>query len=215
MATPTKKTAKKATPKKVVKKRSTNPREADHIGARELTLFAENDRGLYDRLIRPVIISEARKVKRGTFDPVKSLISWQRVANEAAKLYGRDFGRRFDVPTRHAAARLLRDGYREEVLFEVTVLEAAKAKAPRKRKANPAEVIKNIFMIIVKKPQAKSPAGYWTGTGWDTEKAKGKRYRDVHKAHAIAQELKDKVTANGWQIGVLSAPMFSALKKNG
>jgi hypothetical protein len=64
----------------------------DDHAARELFLFATNDGDLYRQTIWPVIENVADHIARRRFDSEKAARSWERVADEAARAYHREFG---------------------------------------------------------------------------------------------------------------------------
>lgn len=62
------------------------------IESHELALYAENNGDLYRQRIEPVIKNLRRKISKGIYDPVKALMLWKYVADDAAKRYGKEFG---------------------------------------------------------------------------------------------------------------------------
>lgn len=63
----------------------------DQEAARELELYTENTRRIYDAYIIPTVRSLARKAKAGTYDKAKACKAWEHVAEAAARLYCQEF----------------------------------------------------------------------------------------------------------------------------
>lgn len=84
----------------------------DVEAARELALYIENDYQLYAQYIKPYIQCLHKKREKGTYDPEKALLGWERITTYGAKKYEKDF---LDVryyyvfsrATREEAARYL------------------------------------------------------------------------------------------------------------
>lgn len=92
------------------------------IAARELALYAENDRDIYFQNIRPVIACLNKKAARQSFDIQKAYKAWESVAKAAAIKYNKEFGTpgtpyyfMFNASTRTAAAHLLHDSFCDEI----------------------------------------------------------------------------------------------------
>lgn len=66
--------------------------------ARELTLYAVNTERLYSRMIVPIVRNLAKKFSKGIFDAEKAVDAFYPVANEAAKMYCKEFARLEDAP---------------------------------------------------------------------------------------------------------------------
>ncbi len=60
--------------------------------ARDLALFANNDREVFFFLISDAVDSLSRQYAKGIYDPYLALRSFQHVAKEAAIIYERAFG---------------------------------------------------------------------------------------------------------------------------
>ena len=60
--------------------------------ARDLALFANNDREVFFFLISDAVDSLSRQYAKGIYDPYLALRSFQHVAREAAIIYERAFG---------------------------------------------------------------------------------------------------------------------------
>lgn len=75
--------------------------------SRELTLWGENDREIYNEILAAGIYF-AKKMKKGLFDESKAVDRLYPVANYAARVYAATFGgvyyKMFDVTARYTAA---------------------------------------------------------------------------------------------------------------
>lgn len=97
---------------------------ADLEAARELELYAENTREIYDRWTMPTVDNLTRKYKRGQYDKEKAVKAWEYVAEYAAKMYAREFASPsawyviFNAATRRAVAEYLEDVYFCEYIKE-------------------------------------------------------------------------------------------------
>lgn len=60
----------------------------------ELVLYIENTSAIYEKLTKPTCQNLAKHHSKGKFDPAKALISMQRLADEGAKAYVKEFGSR-------------------------------------------------------------------------------------------------------------------------
>lgn len=90
--------------------------------ARELALYVENDAGLYHYHIEPYIKSLHKKRIKGTYDPEKALLGWERIATYGAIKYENDFlavryYHVFNRATREEAARYLQ-GFFLELVYD-------------------------------------------------------------------------------------------------
>lgn len=100
---------------------------ADHAAvldtaARELFLYATNDGDTYRERVQPVIANLAEHLASRRYDADRARGSWYRVADYAARRYGREFGqgerdglRMFPPATRRAIVNWLADYYGDEV----------------------------------------------------------------------------------------------------
>lgn len=88
--------------------------EADEIGARELILYAHNDRrfsfGSPEGRGKSVRLNLLRKLKSGKYNPELAWKAWLYVIDDAARAYNREFGTgagfgSFSLATREHAAR--------------------------------------------------------------------------------------------------------------
>lgn len=92
--------------------------------ARELELYTENTREIYEQNTMPTIENLKKKYKRGTYDREKAVVAWGYVADSAAKMYsrefssGRDWYNIFNASTRRAVAETLESVYFEEYIKE-------------------------------------------------------------------------------------------------
>ena len=100
----------------------------DKEAARELELYTENTRRIYDAYTVPTIRNLTRKAKAGKYDREKACKAWERVAEAAAKLYCKEFAEPtawhmvFNAATRRAVAANLEASYKAEYIdagFEV------------------------------------------------------------------------------------------------
>ena len=92
----------------------------DDTAARELALYIENDYQLYKQCIVPYIQCLHKKREKGTYDPEKALLGWERIATEGAKKYENEFlnvryYRVFNKATREEVARQLQESFLEQV----------------------------------------------------------------------------------------------------
>lgn len=87
----------------------------DSIEAQELSLYAVNDGRIYDYVITPVIASLRKKAVRGAYDGDKAIDAFYHVADQAARIYARDFGHRFTVQQRFSAAVDMLVAFDEEI----------------------------------------------------------------------------------------------------
>lgn len=89
--------------------------------ARELLLYAINTGRLYEHMIVPVVKNLAKKYAKGNFDSTKAIDAFFPIANEAAKMYAREFAKNpdwciiFDVTARFTVAQDMVDYYMENI----------------------------------------------------------------------------------------------------
>ena len=94
----------------------------DKEAARELELYAENTRRIYDAYTVPTIRNLTRKAKAGTYDKTKACKAWEHVAEAAAKLYCKEFAEPtawhvvFNAATRRTVAASLEASYKAEYI---------------------------------------------------------------------------------------------------
>lgn len=106
----------------------------DKVAASELEIYISNSRELTLRRLPEFIKNVARKMKRGTYDPVKSVKLWRYLVDEAAKMYAKEYGGKwnemFTVPTRNAVAMELERDYAAQIRDGnwSEILDAAKIK---------------------------------------------------------------------------------------
>ena len=100
----------------------------DQAAVRELELYTENTRRIYDAYTVPTIRNLTRKAKAGNYDKAKACKAWEHVAEAAAKLYCKEFAAPaawhtvFNAATRRAVAANLEASYKAEYIdagFEV------------------------------------------------------------------------------------------------
>ena len=92
--------------------------DVDSIAATDLVLFIQNDGQLYRQQYDPIIKNLNKKVVKKIYDREKSLKLWVALVDNGAKKYAKESGGTawnimFNVPTRKAAARELRDHFEE------------------------------------------------------------------------------------------------------
>ena len=96
---------------------TSNKEPADMDMAYQLEGYIESDGQLYTQMIVPVIKNLERKVKKGIYDYDKSLIMWERVADEGAKRYVKGLGGpAYNVATRKEVAKKLSKYYEENYM---------------------------------------------------------------------------------------------------
>lgn len=102
----------------------------DMDAARELELYAVNTGELYRRMVCPAIENLRRKASKGQYNQEKAVKLFSYTADEAAKMYHREFcgaGRYYDVfnkATRQEVAKNLEEYYREEVFYNLPTVVA-------------------------------------------------------------------------------------------
>ena len=94
----------------------------DQEAARELELYTENTRRIYDAYTVPTIRNLTRKAKAVKYDKAKACKAWEYVAEAAAKLYCEEFAEPtawhvvFNAATRRAVAASLEASYKAEYI---------------------------------------------------------------------------------------------------
>jgi len=88
--------------------------------ARELVLYAENDRELYTQSAVPIMKNLTRRFKKGTYDPALAVKLWKYHADRAAKKYGKDHGnndglKMFSPADRREAAKYFEEYWTDEL----------------------------------------------------------------------------------------------------
>lgn len=66
-------------------------KKIDNDAVRELELYAENTRQVYDACLTPTIAHLQKKYKKGVYDKGKACKAWEHVAEYAAKMYYKEF----------------------------------------------------------------------------------------------------------------------------
>lgn len=95
----------------------------DLDSVRELELYAVNTGDLYRRMTCPVIENLRKKAAKGQYDKEKAAKAFSYVADEAARMYHREFcgsGKYYDVfnaATRQEVAKRLEEYYRDDEVF--------------------------------------------------------------------------------------------------
>lgn len=88
---------------------------ANATDARELALFAVNEGTLYTRRAQPIMANLRRKIAKGTYDATLAIKAWAYLADDAAKLYAKEYGGNFNKATREAAAAEIAAHYEDEL----------------------------------------------------------------------------------------------------
>lgn len=87
----------------------------------ELTLYAVNTAELYHRDALPIIDNLARKKARGTYDEAKAIDAFYYMAQDAAKMYAKEFAhvedatKIFDVTARYTTAAGILEHYADMI----------------------------------------------------------------------------------------------------
>lgn len=81
--------------------------------SRELELFIENTRVLYDHYNNICAMLD-KKIQRGVFDHKLVWKAFYKVCNHATELYAKSFGYRFNTQQRYTVAVILATNYMEE-----------------------------------------------------------------------------------------------------
>lgn len=122
-----------------------NPRggSIDEEAARELELFVENDRNLYERQFIPIVKNLMLKRQKGVFDPEKAVKLFMYLMDAGARKYTDEFGNKgdridviFSKPTRMEVARRFRDSFVTEANlgnYDHLLVRASKAKTDPRR----------------------------------------------------------------------------------
>ena len=109
---------------------TSNKEPADMDMAYQLEGFIESDGDLYTYMIVPVIKNLEKKVKKGIFDKEKSLIMWERVADEGAKRYVKEQGGpSYNVATRKEVAKKLAEYYEENYMGDNPLVSSKQIKS--------------------------------------------------------------------------------------
>lgn len=139
----------------------------DKVAASELEIYISNSRELTLRRLPEFIKNVARKMKRGTYDPVKSVKLWRYLVDEAAKMYAKEYGGKwnemFTVPTRNAVAMELERDYAAQIRDGnwSGVLDAAKIKLNPSPRGSGVRIVHNKLLggwYVVRGPH-QTPIG--------------------------------------------------------
>lgn len=95
------------------------PSEPDEHAARELELFINNDEPLYRQRFVPIVKNLMRKRAKGIYNSEKAAKLFLYLADDGARKYYKEFGTeqggfKFDLATRWAVAKSLRDSFETE-----------------------------------------------------------------------------------------------------
>lgn len=168
----------------------------DKVAASELEIYISNSRELMLRRLPEFIKNVARKMKRGTYDPVKSVKLWRYLVDEAAKMYAKEYGGKwnemFTVPTRNAVAMELERDYAAQIRDGnwSGVLDAAKIKLNPSPRGSGVRIVHNKLLggwYIVRGPHQTPISGRYN------TKAEAQAWLNRNKANPAAR--KKKVTA--------------------
>lgn len=139
----------------------------DKVAASELEIYISNSRELMLRRLPEFIKNVARKMKRGTYDPVKSVKLWRYLVDDAAKMYAKEYGGKwnemFTVPTRNAVAMELERDYAAQIRDGnwSGVLDAAKIKLNPSPRGSGVRIVHNKLLggwYVVRGPH-QTPIG--------------------------------------------------------
>ena len=101
--------------------------QGDKDAAKELFLYAVNNGNLYRQRTTPAIENLRRKAQKGIYDKERAVQLWQYIADEAARMYDKEFGSgrgsmtMFNKATRNDTARQLANYYEEQVFYDLDV----------------------------------------------------------------------------------------------
>jgi hypothetical protein len=87
--------------------------------SRELFLYATNDGELYRQMSTPIINNLKKKAAKGIYNSDSAVDAWYRVATAASNKYYKDYGYKFIVADRRAAAAEMEEYYREEIFYNL------------------------------------------------------------------------------------------------
>lgn len=96
------------------------PLAADEQAARELELFIENDRQLFEGMFKPIVKNLANRMAKGEYEREKAVKAFRYLIDEGSKRYLKEFGGPgynryvFSPATRDAVARSFEQGFRSE-----------------------------------------------------------------------------------------------------
>lgn len=180
------------TPKRKAPSRAKNPREgADTEAARELYFYAINTSSTSDLLNATKHAVARTATRKGGYDGMEAIKSWERAAKSMGARYSDDYGPiKFSGTTLNVTARMLENHTRDDV----KALMGSKAT----RAKNPLVKGEHYHVVAVK---AGKVAAHWTGTAFDTNKAKAKSYMTKAGATNAANAMAGKLAA-GYQVGV-------------
>jgi len=172
--------------------RKANPREgADTEAARELYFYAINTSSTSDLLNATKHAVARTATRKGGYDGMEAIKSWVRAAKSMGARYSDDYGPiKFSGATLNVTARMLENHTRDDV----KALMGSKAT----RAKNPLVNGEHYHVVAVKGGKV---AAHWTGTDFDTNKAKAKSYMTKAGATNAANAMAGKLAA-GYQVGV-------------
>ena len=111
--------------------------EIDHVLAKELALFIENDSQLYRSQYQPIVLNLARKKAKGIYDPKLAVKLVLYLVESGRKKYFKDVADLGPInrATKEAAAKDLLAGMQDEISMALKKIRSKKKKsAPKKGK---------------------------------------------------------------------------------
>lgn len=103
------------------------PASADHITARELVLYIENDGTLYRQMYRPIVQNYAKKVVKRKYNRQLAVKGVVNLVNEGIRRYRKEFGlSQVSAATKHAAAKTILSGMIGEIRDAVRDIRAGR-----------------------------------------------------------------------------------------
>ena len=92
----------------------------DNVAAKELFLYAVNNRTIYQSSIRPLIENYRRKIAKNQYDRVKAVKGFDNIAKIAAMHYEKEFLLNkyyivFNAATRREAAKMILEYFEDEI----------------------------------------------------------------------------------------------------
>lgn len=165
----------------------------DKHAAIELETFITNDRELMLRRLPEFIKNVARKMKRGTYDPVKAIKLWRYLADEGAKKFAQEHGGKwnemFTVATRNAVAVELERDYAAQIQDGnwSEILAEAKIKLNPSPRGSGVRIVHNKLLggwYIVRGPHQTPISGRFN------TKAEAQAWLNRNKANPAARKKK-------------------------
>ena len=93
----------------------------NEISVRELQLYTENDRAIYDRKLNPILRNLSKKQEKGIYDKEKAQKLYLNAVNDGAKKYTQEFGTKgskiFSTSDKKEVAKRLEEENRDELKY--------------------------------------------------------------------------------------------------